>query len=79
MASQEAGDLLEECLRAVAAAPQSMQTTEAEKLNYCRCRGQTQDGAIWLVFMWEREAVRLGFGWRSFGGGIVLASEPHLC
>ncbi|XP_076580383.1 alpha-protein kinase 1 [Chaetodon auriga] len=39
MDSKEVGDLLEECLRAVAAAPQSTQPTEEERLNYCSCRG----------------------------------------
>ncbi|XP_073331751.1 alpha-protein kinase 1 [Pagrus major] len=38
MDSQEVGDLLEECLRAVAAAPQSTQPTEPEKLSYLSCR-----------------------------------------
>ncbi|XP_070849497.1 alpha-protein kinase 1 [Chaetodon trifascialis] len=39
MDSQEVGGLLDECLRAVAAAPGSTQPTEEEKLNYCSCRG----------------------------------------
>ncbi|XP_035480094.1 alpha-protein kinase 1 isoform X2 [Scophthalmus maximus] len=43
MDSQEVGDLLEECLRAAAAAQQSTQPAEDERLNYCSCRGQTQD------------------------------------
>ncbi|XP_044039033.1 alpha-protein kinase 1 isoform X2 [Siniperca chuatsi] len=38
MDSQEVGDLLEECLRAIAATQQSTQPTEAERLNYCSCR-----------------------------------------
>ncbi|XP_070785829.1 alpha-protein kinase 1 [Enoplosus armatus] len=41
MASQEAGDLLEECLRAAsgAAVQQSTRPTEEERLNCCSCRG----------------------------------------
>ncbi|XP_069578865.1 alpha-protein kinase 1 [Brachyistius frenatus] len=39
MDSQEVGDLLEDCLRAAAAAaPQSTQLSEAQGLNYCSCR-----------------------------------------
>ncbi|XP_045920099.1 alpha-protein kinase 1 [Micropterus dolomieu] len=38
MDSQGVGDLLEECLRAVAATQGSTQPTEAERLNYCSCR-----------------------------------------
>ncbi|KAI3376610.1 hypothetical protein L3Q82_017044 [Scortum barcoo] len=40
MESQEVGALLEECLQAAAAAPQSTKLTEAERLNYCSCTGQ---------------------------------------
>ncbi len=63
MDSQEVGDLLEECLRAVAAAPQSTRPTEAQRLDYCSCRGQTQDGAVWSVFIWVLEDDGLEFGW----------------
>lgn len=47
MASQEVGDLLEECVRA---AQQSGKPTEAEGLKYRSFRGQTQGGAIWSLF-----------------------------
>lgn len=72
MASQDVGDLLEECLKAVAAAQRSMQPTEA-KLNYCSCRGQTQDGAIGSLFIWAQAEVRLGFGW----GALVVELFSH--
>lgn len=53
------GELLGECLKAAAAAAaqQSIQPTEADRQNYCSCRGQTQDGAIWSVFIgaWESQ------------------------
>ena len=51
MDSQEVGDLLEECLRAVAAAPRSTQPAEAEKLSCLSCRGQTRDGAVCSLFI----------------------------
>ncbi|XP_074478944.1 alpha-protein kinase 1 [Sebastes fasciatus] len=38
MDSQEVGDLLEGCFRAVAAAPKSTQPTEEQRLDYCSCR-----------------------------------------
>ncbi|XP_054457865.1 alpha-protein kinase 1 isoform X2 [Anoplopoma fimbria] len=38
MDTQEVGDYLQECLGALAAAQQSTQPTEAERLNYCSCR-----------------------------------------
>lgn len=52
MDSREVGDLLDECLGAAeAAGRQSTGVSEAgpttqEQLNYCSCRGQTQDGAV---------------------------------
>jgi len=54
MDSQEVGGVLQECL---AAAQRSTQPTEAERLNYCRCRGQAEDGAICSFFIWEWEEV----------------------
>ncbi|XP_068443963.1 alpha-protein kinase 1 [Clinocottus analis] len=38
MDSQEVGDVLQECLLAATAAQRTTQPTEAERLNYCRCR-----------------------------------------
>lgn len=73
MDSQGVGDLLEECLRAVAATQGSTQPTEAERLNYCSCRGQTQDGAMRFIFTWVWQKVRLGLEIGRFCGGMTLA------
>lgn len=76
MASQEVGDLLEECLRALATSQQSSQSTEEDKQHYCSCKGWSLDGAIESFLVQTQETPdRDVVG--SFGGGIVLTKGLH--
>lgn len=76
MASQEVGDLLEDCLEALARSQQSSQFTEEDKLHYCSCKGWSLDGAIESLLVQTQETSdRDVVG--SFGGGIVLTQGLH--
>lgn len=55
MASQAVGDLLEDCLRALATSQQSSQSTEEDKLHYCSCKGWSLDGAIESLLVQTQE------------------------
>lgn len=72
MDSRAVGDLLEDCVRAAEAASlQSKQPTEAERLSFCSCRGQTQDGDFGSVFMWAQEKFSEE---ESIKNGVLYAS-----
>lgn len=46
MADQDAGDLLEQCVKLLETASRSSQPTEAQQLIYCNNRGQSQEDAV---------------------------------
>lgn len=63
MADQDAGHLLQQCVKLLETASQSSQPTEAEQLIYCSNRGQSQEDAVSPLWSVAKEScMRCTFG-----------------